>query len=201
MSASEGQRIDWTAAKARLASAERSLQAAFDEDPTKRPMLLRERAQRLARSGAHDAGTEAPLSRFLILYLGKDRYVFALQAISAVSFWQRPCRMPHAHPAMLGLFAEHGTTWALYELAALLGLERAAAGDGGYVLHLRDSRVALRVDGVGSVIAAAPGTARQLPRDTQADPTFLSGLLQDGLIIIDAARIRAHPAFSKDVPE
>lgn len=199
MSEYEGARIDWAAVKERLANAERSLHAAFDEDPARRKVLLRERTRQLAGQGREDT-TKSALSRFLAVELGKNRYALDIASLAGVGAWQRPCRMPQTHAAMLGLFADRSATWALYDLALLLGLDHATPGEGGYVLHLRNSRIALRVDGVGSIVAAAPDTARQLPRDTQADTAYLAGVLDDNLIIIDAARIRTHPAFSKDIP-
>ena len=188
--------IDWAAARDRVAAAQRSIDTAFLADPKARSILLRERAQRLAvrhRSGAALAADDD--IQVITFLLDAGRYAIDVRVVSAIGPWQPARPVPGTCRSLIGLFTARGEIWAMYDLASLLGTEHAAIPEGGYLLHLRGwpRRSALRVDRLQGIGRLSRRRLASVPAGVRQDGNFVSGISDDGLIVLDPSALRDHP--------
>lgn len=192
-------RIDWRRAKERIALAQRMLDSAFEADERKTNLLLKARAETLAARGAVGA-TPAASARMLVFHMGGTCYALDVSVLDAVGAWQEVGPVPASGDSLIGLFSARGAIWALYDLARVLAIETGDSSPGGNLLFLRGMRrnCALRVDRLEGIASVDLGTLKEVVRGAKdtAD-SLVSGLLDNGILVIDSNRLRRHPIFSK----
>lgn len=179
-------RIDWTAAKRKLAEAERAVAAALVFDETRMRELLGNRARRLAarRNGPAPAQDARPVMVFL---LGQERYAAGLEQLSRVAVLEGLAPVPGAPEAVLGVMNFRGEAGTVWDLARLLDLPGTQAACGGHVLVLKAAgAIGLRVDyAEGRQELDAGGML--LPREAESalPLRFLKGLTRDNIRLLD----------------
>jgi len=105
---------------------------------------------------APSAGTPATMLIFLID--GRE-YALPLDAVVEVAGYRPPTAVPGARPGILGILPLRGKMVTIVDGRSCLGLPGAWTGGEARLIVLRDGHewVALRVDGVRRVGAAAAG--------------------------------------------
>lgn len=201
MNTSRTSSIDWEAAKRAVDRARTSLDAAFDADPTRRPELLAVRAKHLAERRSLRSARRGAQADHITFKIAGDRYALALGIVSAVGAWQPPAQLPHADPAVLGLFSSRGAVWALLDLGILFGAGEPRQG--GYILYLRNRarRVALRVDALERIRPLDASALRRLPQEAEAPAGLIDGICEDGTAVIDPAKLCRHPLLTEGTKE
>ena len=197
MSADEYLGIDWSAAHNRVATAQRSVDAAFLADPKTHQALMRERTRRLAVRQHGIASNEIQNAHVLIFALEATRYALNTCIVSAIGPWQPVRAIPGGSRPLMGLFTARGALWALYDLPLLLGSEQRSVSAGGYLLYLRDwpRQSALRVDEVIGIKNLDVGQLASVTADTPEGGRFVHGISNDGLVVLNPEAIRNHPVF------
>lgn len=121
--------------------------------------LLDERARTLAtpRTPRLVENTE----RVIVCALGDALFGVNVGAVLRATPFRRPARLPGAQAGLLGLSAQSGVHYRIYDLAALL--LNTPGPDAGYFLLLRRSALGVRVDHALDIVDVAP-----LPDDEAA---------------------------------
>lgn len=190
--------IDWRATKASLDRAQRSIETAFLPDMQHTGELLRARARSLAVRGVRNTG-DAAHTPVLIFRLMDMHYGIDLGALSNVGEWMAPSPVPGSNAALLGLISSRGDAWALFDLGRVISSEQKSMNTEGQIMFLRNgpSNIALRIDAVDGIKRMDLRRVKPLPEGILNPGNVISGLINDGILIIDARRLIVLPAFSE----
>ncbi|HUB34047.1 MAG TPA: chemotaxis protein CheW [Bryobacteraceae bacterium] len=159
----EQRRIDWNAARARLAEAQQVLES-IDSDSAVRKRTFRARAESLARSDK-TAGPEMDGDSIMIFRLARERYALPLASVSEVVTGVEPVPVPGAPARVAGVIQLRGEIKPVFSLAHALGLSESRDSDAATVLLLRhgEGEVGLHVGPVEGVRTVAAGARQAAP--------------------------------------
>lgn len=161
-------RFDWHEIRKRLAES----QSATQREPEQ---VLAARARRLAERGRETARRTTSLLSFR---LGGRPHAMALSDLAGVVPLEGWTELPKSPPELVGLMAHRGTIVPLYCLARLTGLE---PGEGRAALLLGEPPVACRVDELEQIVTVE-----------------LDQVEAQGLILLQARTLAAHPIFTRE---
>jgi purine-binding chemotaxis protein CheW len=142
-------RIDWQAARERLARAGASLEKAARPEPEFIQEVFRKRAERLARRQELPGHHESEI-RALLFLVGDEKYAIDIGRIAEIVTNPLWTPVPGAPPSLLGVIQVHGEICPLWSLARLIGVGETAPG----------AALVLRVS--GSVAAVAVTAVREI---------------------------------------
>jgi purine-binding chemotaxis protein CheW len=196
---SEGRKgIDWEEVRRRLRDSGLALERALAADPARTEAVFRRRAAELAGRRAR-VRADAGAVQVLTFALGAERYALPLADLAGLLPLAGCTPVPGGPPELLGVLNVRGTIRSVLDLGRLLGLSGREAAEGGYVLLLRreGGEAGLRVDQVDRIIAVSPGQLG-VPPEGDAGPAagLVKGLTPDGLALLDAQAILAHPVWT-----
>jgi purine-binding chemotaxis protein CheW len=125
--------FDWAGAKARLERSRLAIESAgYNSEQLE--TLYRRRARVLAQP---EAGTVERGEAIVVCRLGSARYAFPLAVVSEVIAKPRIAPAPGSPAEIAGLIQVRGEIRAVWNLARVLGLTEANAGETGTVLLVR----------------------------------------------------------------
>jgi chemotaxis signal transduction protein len=131
--------------------------------------------------------------------LGGELHGFDLTLVEEVVSGALVHAVPDLPPALLGVTFLRGEAIPVVDIAAALGVERAAGPGALLVVGLGETRAAVAVERPGEVVEIAPGAVDPPPRMAGEGERFLLGVVRrpGGLVnLIDLAgllRERATP--------
>ena len=175
--------IDWEAARRRLQQNEIALERGLAADPRPIEEVFRERAARLARPKAAEAGPDG-VSALLVFTVNSERYAVELPRVREVVEAPRITPLPGSPEQLTGVINVRGQIEPVWETALLLGLAPPANRASGYVVLLRREGLpaALRVD---QLLQVRPMRPAEWQRPTQPAP-HTKGVTAAGITLIDA---------------
>jgi chemotaxis signal transduction protein len=159
-----GSRLDWEGARARLARVQTALDRAGERSPGERERLLLERAVRLGRR-PETPGDESRLETLLIVGLGAERFAIPLSAIAEVLRNPDVVPAPLAPPSLAGVIPFRGEIRPVFHLSRAVNLPDLAPGDARFVLmaRARGREAGLLVERVEDIRPAAGAARRPAP--------------------------------------
>ena len=124
---SDGKRLDWTLARTRLARVlEAKSSAAELPSEEERAMVLRRRAELLARP-AQTSDQSSAGDMLMVFGIGGERYGLPVSDVVQVIAQAKLTPVPGAPAEIAGVIQVRGEVRAVYDLRALLELEREEA--------------------------------------------------------------------------
>jgi purine-binding chemotaxis protein CheW len=159
----EERRIDWNAARARLAEAQLRL-GSTELAGADRARILQARATLLARS-EKPAGPERYGESIMVFRIGHERYAVPLSKVSEVVTGVAPVPVPGAPPRVAGVIQLRGEIRPVFNLAHALGCSETVGSDPATVLLLqhRGREAGLHTGPVEDIRTVAAGTRQSAP--------------------------------------
>lgn len=141
---------------ARTARTHARRKTAAPSDAAFQKSVLDERARRLAaRLDAPEA--ERDREQHLVCEIGEALYALPLsEVVRTTPLTRLGATPPSSDPSLIGLAAENGRVLQVFDLAARLNLASASRVAEGYLILLRRSHTALRVDSRPQAALAEP---------------------------------------------
>lgn len=179
-------RIDWNAARERLANAERVISGRVERSPEEIRRVLEERARVLARPLAADSMAERMEVLTFTLsgerYAVESRYVFAALRLEDITL------VPSAEPPLVGLTAWRGELLALFDLRILTGTSARALSDLSWIVVLGDGAAAfgVLVDELHPVLRIPVSEIQPLPGGLSGTREYVRGVTREALLVLDA---------------
>ncbi|UTW50198.1 chemotaxis protein CheW [bacterium SCSIO 12827] len=191
-------KVDWQAAKKRVARAQELIDGSLEKSIQQSALILKSRARALAERGVSKQAVHSA-TRMLIFFLSGTRYAIELEALVKVDAWQKPSRIPDSNPALLGVLSQRGIIWGLYDLAQIIAAELPVADPGGSILFMRDMprHAAFRVDDIQGIGTFDMSAMKPGPGDAFGSSEVIAGVLASEVFALDVDRLRAHQVFSE----
>jgi len=186
--------FNWERARQSLAMAQ--VEGSFEFDLQQSAAVLDRRTAALA-SRNNERLAEGRGLMALIVRSRDERYALPLAAVVGVVRRRRLGALPVSGDALAGTLHERGEVWLVYRLSALLGLPSRGDSEEKVVILARhpSRRIAFCEDALDGFESLAHDAFSQ-PADTfHRDPTFIRGIADDGLMLIDDAALWRHPAI------
>ncbi len=188
------ERLDWQKVRQRLDQSEQALKADNVLSPERAAVVLRRRAEALAKRGltARSTARSEPL---LVFTLNAERYAVTAEALVEISKLEQCTPVPGVPAAVLGLISHRGELRAIIDLAALLGLKTEGDRRTGFVLLLRQAefQTGFRVDAVEEISTVDTATIQTGFSGGDAGAVrFASGVTRDGLTLLDVKALLTH---------
>lgn len=160
-----------------------------------RDRVLRARAQALA-----GVRGDAPMDRvdLLVFELAQERYALALDHVREVCPLAALVPVPCTPRFVLGIINLRGEICPVIDLRRLFNLPERGLSNATRAVVLRhgEREFGLLADVVVGVLALARNSIHAAPPTlTGIQAEFLQGVAEDGLIVLDAPRILAHPSM------
>lgn len=188
-------RIDWEAAKKRLAEAARSMEQTAVLSPERARAVLEERARRLAR-GQQAERRPAGSVEMLTFVLGPERYGIEARFVREVVNPLEVTPVPGGPGFLAGVANLRGEVLAVFDLRGLLGLAAPPRSERVrmVVLGLDRDEFGLLVDAAEEIVPLDPGEieAPSAP-DGERGRGFVQGVTADARIILDGAALIKDP--------
>lgn len=152
--------------------------------------LLARRAARLARARL-DVSPSASVSAIDIEIAGQ-RYSMPMTDVERVVITDRVTPLPHSHPILLGVVADQGDVFPVFDGRVWLKKPRRPPGSRTCLLLIGrgSDAFALAVDSFHSS-ATTPSTTRAPPEGQG----WVRGVTDDGVILVDVAVLVRDPSF------
>ena len=183
--------MDWSEIHRRLASAQEALTAGTAPSREERHAILKARARILAREPRKDTG---PLESLEIIEfrLASETYGIESEFVREIYPLKDFTSLPGTPAYVLGIINVRGQILSVLDLKVFFNLPRKGLGDLNKAIILRNDRMEF------AILADAILGARQIPLVTiQASPAavsgigaeYLTGITEEGVIILDAKKI------------
>jgi purine-binding chemotaxis protein CheW len=187
---------DWEAIRRRVAAAQQVLDSDGAPSAEARERILRERAGRLA---AVDARVETgPMLEVLTFQLAGERYAMESSYVRQVFTLRDMTRVPCTPAFVLGIINVRGEICPVIDLKRVFGMPERGLTNATRAIVIRDERLELGiVADVVLQVRALPEASLQPPPATLSGvhAEFVRGVTDEALIVLDAARVLAHPSM------
>jgi len=191
---SRGERgLDWPEVHRRLDALRQALATGGRPPKDVQARILRERAQLLARVEAPPAPPE-PAFDVVIFALGPEQYAVAASHVCEVVALKELTPLPTVPPLVAGIFNLRGQIVSVLDLKRFLGLPLKGMGDFYTVLVMESGamRLGLLVDRVINTESLATTRLRRPAGGMEAAAeTCVQGVTEEGLVVLDAAKLLA----------
>ena len=130
----------------------------------------------------------------IVVMIGGQRYAFALAHVRRVSILGPITALPHVPPIVLGLATTDGEVRAVFDGRVWAGEVRRSVTEHTPVLILGTAiaPLALAIDSfAGSMILSS-----HKPPGGAPSATWMQGVTEDGVIVVDVPALLQDPAFS-----
>lgn len=172
--------------------------------PEQARAIKERRAEALARRVDADAEARVASRRgsHLVVRLGRERHAVPLAAIERLAFVPSITTLPGAPPFVLGAVSVGGEALTAIDLGRLIGAAPASDEAAGaarlLVARCGAERVAVRVDGVEDTVE--PGRVDEAVRlpGSWLGPEHVRGIGQDGVVVLDLAKVLSDPRLRVD---
>ncbi|MEX1180553.1 MAG: chemotaxis protein CheW [Cucumibacter sp.] len=184
-------RVNWQSLHAELERRLARLGETIDSDAGRRHAMLRERARRL--SVVAKGAASARLTRALRCRIGNEPYALPLDCAREVIPPSRRAIVPGAGEEVHGIINWRGEFVTTFDLAAVLGLTRAAPEGGRIVvLRIESPRLALIVDAVDGIVQFDRTSLQPAVELRARRADLFSGATRDSVLVIDPIRLIAR---------
>lgn len=158
--------------------------------------VLRERARALARAPQREEA--AGLLEVLVFSLGQEAYAVEMHHVREVVALKDLTPVPCVPRFVLGIINVRGEICPVIDLKRLFGLPERGLTNAARAVIVRDGALELGI--LADVVAGAravPAASIAPPPPTLAgiQAEFLRGVAAEGLIVLDGARVLAHPSM------
>lgn len=160
----------------------------------RRERVLRERAERIARRA--DEAVTADQLEILVFRLLSETYAVETRFIREVLPLRNLAAVPCTPAFYLGLINIRGELCPVIDLRRLFNQPNKGITNASRIIVLSDGRleVGILADSIDGAKALAGDTLRPLVGVTATiHEEFLRGCVPDNVVVIDAARLLAHP--------
>lgn len=155
--------------------------------------ILKRRAVQLARPVADT--TIAQDASAIRVEIAGQLYAFPIAEVHRVVIAARVSPVPHAPPIVLGLIADQGDVFPVFDARIWVGKPPRPPADRHYLLLLGAGRDALALE-----VDAFHGSSSIDPQalSTRAGAaSWLRGITLDGTLVVDVPRLLQDPSFSQ----
>jgi len=187
----EGTTMDWSEIHRRLASAQEALAGGMAPSPEERRAILKARARVLAREPEKDAEPQESLE-IIQFRLAGETYGIASAFVREVYPLKDLSPLPGAPTFVLGIINLRGQIFSVVDLRVFFNLPQKGLGDLNKVIILCNDRMEF-----GILADAILATHQVLLDAIQPAPLavtgigaeYLKGVTEEGVIILDAAKV------------
>lgn len=189
----DGSRINWIAARERLALLAGVLSGESEQTPEEVRRILEVRARALAKPLS-----TAPVDEFmeaLTFGISGERYAVESKYIFASFRLEHLALVPAAAPPLVGLTVWRGDLLTLLDLRIVTGVSARALSDLGWVMVLGDSSPAfgILVDELHAIARLTLSAIRSIPEGLPGTREYVRGVTDEATLVLDAAElIRIH---------
>jgi purine-binding chemotaxis protein CheW len=190
-------KIDWEAARERIARASQGLDEALSPSPEEVRRILDARARALAR-GADTGADAGPLLAILSFSLSGERWAIETKYVQSTRRSAGTTRVPGLPDVFCGVESLRGEIMAVIDLARVMGMPAAPRPANGYLIVLGQDQAEL------AVLCDELFEVTTLPRSalvTQGGGRHLAGLTADALLVLDGASLLDDPRLTVDQTE
>jgi purine-binding chemotaxis protein CheW len=177
--------LDWSAVRERIAT------ASENRDPSReaKDAILAERARILARP-VETTGAEASDLRLATFALANERYGIEAHLVVEIGRLSDYTPLPHAPPHLVGITNLRGEILPIFDLRALLGLDRRALDDLSRLVVLGKTRAEFGIlaDSTREFVALPMAELLPTPPSVSEEARrYVHGVTKDALIVLDGS--------------
>lgn len=183
--------IDWEAAHAGLAAAQRAAEKGFAPSPEEQDEILKARARALSREAVESNGANGWMDA-VVFTMAHERYAVAHEYVREVYPLQELTPIPCTPPFILGVVNIRGQIMPLTDLKKFFGLPEKGLSDVNrvVVLHAPGVEIAIIADLVIGMRQFDPRKLQsELPTISGIGREYLRGVAADGTIVLETAAL------------